>query len=101
MTDNIKISLKERSELTKKIYKNGQRKTGCEKVLEKANNKILEAQKNYILKMNKKLEDSHTAPKAYWTILNRLIYNKKIPAIPSLFVDGNFISNFWCENKHF
>ena len=44
--------------------------------------------------MTKKPEDSHTAPKAYWTILNRLICNKKIPAIPSLFVDGSFISDF-------
>ena len=35
MTDNIKESLKERSKLTK-IYKNGQRKTDHEKVLEKA-----------------------------------------------------------------
>ena len=36
--------------------------------------------------MSKKLENSKTAPKTYWTILNRLIYNKKIPAIPPLFV---------------
>ena len=57
-------------------------------------NEILEAKKNYILKISEKLEDSHTAPKAYWTILNRLIYNKKIPAIPPLFVEGNFISDF-------
>ena len=56
-------------------------------------NEILDAKKNYILKMSKKLEDSHTAPKAYWTILNRLIYNKNIPAIPPLFADGNFISD--------
>ena len=63
MTDNIKKSLKERSELTKIFYKNGQRKTDREKVLEKATectNEILEAKKNYILKMSKKLEDSHT-----------------------------------------
>ena len=104
MTDNIKKSLKERSRLTKIFYKNGQRKTGCEKVLEKATectNQNLEAKKNYILKMSKKLEDSHTAPKAYWTILNRLIYNKKIPAIPPLFVDGNFISDFCAKANIF
>ena len=65
--------------MTKIFYKNGQRKTDREKVLEKAaecTDEILEAKKNYILKMSKKLEDSHTAPKAYWTILNRLIYDK-------------------------
>ena len=53
MTDNIKKSLKERYKLTKIFYKNGQRKTDREKVLEKATectNEILEAKKNYILK---------------------------------------------------
>ena len=33
-------------------------------------------------------------PKAYWTILNHLIYNKKIPAIPPLFVKDNFVLDF-------
>ena len=32
--------------------------------------------------------------KAYWNILNRLVYNKKISAIPHLLCDGNFISDF-------
>ena len=32
--------------------------------------------------------------KAYWTIWNRLIYNKKFPVKPPRFVDGNFISDF-------
>ena len=71
MTGSIKKFLKERSKLTKIFYKNGQRKTDLEKVLGKAiecSNEILEAKKNYIHRVSKKLEDSHTAPKAYWTI---------------------------------
>ena len=55
--------------------------------------------------MYKKLKDSHTASKTYWTISNRLIYNKEIPAIPSLFDDVNFISDFCVKakisNNHF
>ena len=104
MIDNIKQSLKERSKLTKILYKNGQRKTDFEKALEKVTEcttEILEAKKNYIPKMSKKLEDSHTAPKAYWTILNHLIYNKKIPATPPLFVDDNFISDFCAKGNIF
>ena len=31
--------------------------------------------------MTTKLEHSNTAPKTCWAILNRLLYNKKIPAI--------------------
>ena len=57
-----------RPKLTKIFYKNGQRKTDHEKVLKKATgctNEILEAKKNYIFKISRKLEGSHTAPKAY------------------------------------
>ena len=53
--------------------------------------------KNYLLKITTKLEDSTTAPKTYWAILNRFLNHKKIPAIPPLFVDGSFISDY-CKN---
>ena len=94
----------DKNTLTKIFYKNGQRKTDREKVLQKATectNEIYEAKKNYILKVSKKLEDSHTAPKTYWTILNHLIYNKTFPVIPPLFVDGNVISDFYAKANMF
>ena len=97
MTDIIKKSLKERCKLTKFFYKNGQRKVDHDKVLEKSEEctkQILEAKKNYILKMTKKLADSNTSSKSYWTILNRLLYNKKLPTIPHLLVDGKLVSDF-------
>ena len=50
--------------------------------------------------MTTKLEYSNAAPKTYWAILNRLLYNKKIPAIPPLFVDGSFISDY-CKKQIF
>ena len=89
---NIKKSLKQRSKLTKIFYKNGQRNSDHIKVLEKSEecrSSICETKKNYILKMTSKLEDSNAAPKTYWSILNPFLYNKKIPAIPPLLVDGN------------
>ena len=46
-----------------------------------------------------KFEHSNTAPKSHWAILNRLLYNKKISAIPPLFADGNFISDY-CKKAH-
>ena len=55
--------------------------------------------------MTAKLEDSNTAPKIYWAILNQLLYNKKIPAIPLVLVDCSFISDYRIEinffNKYF
>ena len=56
---------------------------------------IFETKENHILNMTSKLADSHTAPKTYWTLLNRLLYNKKIPAIPPLLADGKFVSDFY------
>ena len=49
--------------------------------------------------MTTKLEYSNAAPKTYWTISNRLLYNKKIPAISPLFVDGIFISDY-CKKSN-
>ena len=67
MTDIIKKSLKERCTLTKCFYKIGQRKVDHDKVLEKSEKctkQILEAKKNYILKMTKKLADPNTSSKS-------------------------------------
>ena len=92
-----KKSLKERCKLTNFFCKNGQRKIDHDKVLEKSEEctkQILEAKKNYILKMTKKLADSNTSPKRYWTILNHLLYNKKLPTVPPLLVDGKLVSDF-------
>ena len=44
--------------------------------------------------MCEKLNDPVTASKTYWKILNRLLTNKKVTAIPPLLFDGEIISNF-------
>ena len=105
MTENIKISLKQNlSKLTKIFYKNGQRNSDHIKILEKSEeyrSLISEVKKNCIFKMTSKLEDSNIASKSYWSILNRLFYNKKIAAIPLLLVDDNFYSYFCDKANHF
>ena len=103
INDNIKSSLKQRSKLTKIYYKSGLWKIDNTKILEKSTEctkKFFEAKKNDILKMTTKPEHSNTASKTYWAILNRLLYNKKIFAIPPLFFDGSFISDY-CKKKTF
>ena len=64
MTDKTKNILKERSKLTKMFYRNGQRKSDRDKVLEKPAEctRILGAKKQCRLKMTRKLEDTITAP---------------------------------------
>ena len=56
--------------------------------------KILKTKNDYILGMASKLNDPKAAPKIYWSILNRFLYNKKIPSILLLFVNSKFISDF-------
>ena len=99
MTDNIKKFLKKDVSWQFFFYKYGQRKIDHDKVLKKSEEctkQILEIKKNYILKMTQKLADSNTSPKTYWTILNCLLYNKKLPTIPPLLV-GNLVSD--CGKK--
>ena len=64
------------------------------KSLKNALSKSLEAKKNYILKMTKKLADSNTSPKTYRTMLSRLLYITKLPIIPPLLVDDKLVSDF-------
>ena len=102
MNDNIKRKLRQRTKLTKHFYKNGQINRVYDKILEKSAEctaEILEAKRNYILNMISKLADSHTAPKNYWALLNRLLYNKKTLARPPLLVDRKFIFHFY-ENAN-
>ena len=92
--------MKQRSKLTKIYYKNGLRKIDNLKTLEKpieCTKKILEMTN----KITTKLEHSNTAPKTYWSILNCLLYDKKVPAIPILFVDGSVISDYCKKSRLF
>ena len=54
----------------------------------------MKAKNDYTQRMTKKLNDLKAVPKTYWSILNRFLYNKKIPAVPLLLVNGKFVSEF-------
>ena len=97
MIGKIKKYLQVICKLTNFFNKSVQRKIDDDKVLEKSGEwtkQILEAEKNFILKMPKKLTDSNTSPKPYWTELDRLLYDKKLQTIQSLLVDGKFVPDF-------
>ena len=55
---------------------------------------ILDAKEKYVRCMSNKLNDPLTAPKTYWSILNRFLNNRKFPAIPPPLVNGDIITNF-------
>ena len=55
---------------------------------------ILDAKEKYVRCMSYKLNGPLTAPKTYWSILNRFLNNRKIPAIPLLLVNEDAVTNF-------
>ena len=54
----------------------------------------MKAKNDYTQRMTNKLNDPEAAAKTYWSILNRFLYIKKIPAISPLLINGEFVSDF-------
>ena len=104
MNDNLKRKLKQRTKLIKYFYKNRQMKFDYDKILEKSTEftaENFETKKKCIFNMTSKLADSQTTPETYWTLLNCLLYNKKMPAILPLLNDGKFVSDFYEKSNIF
>ena len=62
---------------------------------------IMAAKENNLTRLSAKLGDPSTAPKTYWSILNRFLSNKKLPIIPPILVDDRVVSNFDKKTKLF
>ena len=56
--------------------------------------------KNY-LRIPKKLMDSATSAKTYWSILKALLNNKKVPCVPPLFHEGKYVTDFKKKDELF
>ena len=56
---------------------------------------ILDVKEKYVRCMSNKLnEPLLTAPKTFWSKLNRFLNNRKLPAMPPLLVNNDIIRNF-------
>ena len=96
MNTLIISALKKRSILVKKYYRNPS-EYNKETLLNQANECtkfIIKAKKNYIAKMNLRLDCPGTASKTYWSIINRILNKRKIPDIPPLLVNNKPVSDF-------
>ena len=49
----------------------------------------LTVEDKHLAKLSSKLDNPDTAPKTYWSIINRFLNNKKIPIIPPVFFNVN------------
>ena len=61
---------------------------------EKLNFFISVSKQNCYSRMSAKLTKFHKSSKAYWSLLKTFLNNKKIPLIPPLYHQGDFITNF-------
>ena len=66
---------------------------------------MIEAKDKHLANLSSKLDNPDTAPKTYWSIINRCLNNKNIPIIPPVFHEGELISDFEKKaepfNNHF
>ena len=66
---------------------------------------IVEAKDKHLAKLSSKLDNRDTAPKTYWSIINRFLNNQKIPIILPVLFEGKLISDFEKKvelfNNHF
>ena len=97
MNRSITLSLKKRSKLTKRYYANptGYNKEMLLHQVSECTKLIIEAKDKHLAKLSLKLDNPDTAPKTYWSIINKFLNNKKIPIIPPVFYKGEPISDFW------
>ena len=61
---------------------------------EKLNPFISASKQSYYSRMSTKLTKFHKSSKAYWSLLKTFLNNRKIPVIPPLYHEGNFVTNF-------
>ena len=60
---------------------------------------IAESKRNYYYRMADKLHNTEKGSNAYWSLLKRFLNNKKIPLIPPIFHDNEFVIYFKKKQK--
>ena len=97
LTSSIKKKINEKDSFYRSYIQNGRSLSDFEKVQESCctiNNLILESKKAYYNRLSNKLSNPKTSPKAYWSILKSFFCDKKIPIIPPLLYNNEYITDF-------
>ena len=61
----------------------------------------MQEKEEHIAKMSAKLDNPSTALKMYWSITSRFFNERKMPAIPTVLVDGKMVSDFKIKSELF
>ena len=104
ITPTIKLQITKKNMLYTKYIQNG-RKIADFHTLEATRNTlkylIQESKKKYYNRLSGKLSDPKTSSKAYWSILKSFFIDKKLPVIPPLLVNNEFVTDFKVKSNLF
>ena len=96
MNGNIKSKIKTKNLLFKQYIQNGRFESDfvfLEKLITEINELISSTKNLYYENLAKKLNNPLLQAKTYWSILKSFYTEKKIPIIPPLLVDNNFVTD--------
>ena len=108
ITQSIRNRIDQKNNFYQKYLRNGKNITDLVSVNEAciSLNKMIQDSKNaHFNRLSKKLSNPKTTPKAYWSILKYFYSDKKIPIIPPLVHNNNYVTDFKAKadlfNKYF
>ena len=96
MNENIKSKIKTKNLLFKQYIQNGRSESDfmfLENLITEINELISPTKNLYYENLAKKLNNPLLQAKTYWSILKSFYNEKKIPTIPPLLVDNNFVTD--------
>ena len=104
ITSEIKTCLRKKNRLYKKFISNGSSQEDLNNLNIHSNycSELIRSSKKYYLKnLSNKLNNPHLGPKAYWSILNRILGKTKIPTIPPLIINNVYETDFLAKANIF
>ena len=97
MTNEIKLKLREKTNIYKKYIKN-RNDLGNKELLNNKRTEVADlvtsAKEKYYVNEGNKLLDPSLGPKRYWSIINSFLGKSKLPIIPPLFENDDVICDF-------
>ena len=108
ITSAIKNKIQEKNSLYKSFLRNGKTSIDLDKVNEACqslNLLVSESKAAYYTRLRNKLSNPKTSSKAYWSILKSFFSDKKIPVVPPLVINDEYVTDFKTKteifNNHF
>ena len=96
MNEKIKEKINSKNHIYKNYVKQGRKETDfvhLERSIKELNNLIVSSKESYYRRLGMRLNDPKLQVKTYWSIMKTFYNEKKIPLIPPLLVNGQFVTD--------